>query len=202
MVPGGRTHNGANHPIRHWQAMEADRHWLGCRGSGTHVVRMPQIGRMYWCGGKSFRCVYSELAHPSTPKRERLWARSARRMRFLRATARHASTLRRGDQSHEEVARGHPARRAVCRFRVSRPPIGEWRALDSTAHRPDCWSQPRPLSPRRRTRALAETRSPGLERIGGNDSARGRLQAAEETWPREAPAGAAGASPSGEPLRF
>ncbi len=30
-VPGGRTHNGANRSIRHWQAMEGDRHWLGCR---------------------------------------------------------------------------------------------------------------------------------------------------------------------------
>jgi hypothetical protein len=29
---GGRTHNGANHPIRHRQAMESDRHWLGCQG--------------------------------------------------------------------------------------------------------------------------------------------------------------------------
>ncbi len=159
---------------------------------------MLQIGRTYWGGGKSFRCVYSELAHASTPKWERLWARSARRRRFLRATARHASALRRGDQSHEEVARGHPAHRAVCRIRVRRP-IGDWRALASTAHRPDCWSQRRPLSPRRRTRAPAETRSPGLERIGGNDSARGRLEAAEERWPKEAPAGAAGASPSGEP---
>ncbi len=32
MVPGDRRHNGANHAIRHWQAMEGDRHWLGCRG--------------------------------------------------------------------------------------------------------------------------------------------------------------------------
>ena len=32
-VPGERTHNGANHSIRHRQALEADRHWLGCRGN-------------------------------------------------------------------------------------------------------------------------------------------------------------------------
>ncbi len=32
-VPGGRTHNGANHPIPHRQDMEGDRHWLGCRGT-------------------------------------------------------------------------------------------------------------------------------------------------------------------------
>ncbi len=25
-VPGDRTHNGANNPVRHWQAMEGDRH--------------------------------------------------------------------------------------------------------------------------------------------------------------------------------
>jgi hypothetical protein len=33
--PGDRTHNGTNHPIRHWQAMEGDQRRLGCRGAGT-----------------------------------------------------------------------------------------------------------------------------------------------------------------------
>lgn len=32
-VPGGRTHNGENPPIRHRQAMECDRRGLVCRGS-------------------------------------------------------------------------------------------------------------------------------------------------------------------------
>jgi hypothetical protein len=30
-----RTHNRVNHPIRYWQAMEGDRHWLGCRAPGA-----------------------------------------------------------------------------------------------------------------------------------------------------------------------
>ncbi len=31
MVLGERTPNGVNHPIRHRQALEGDRHWLGYR---------------------------------------------------------------------------------------------------------------------------------------------------------------------------
>jgi hypothetical protein len=38
VVPGERTHNGANHPIRHRQAMEGDRHWLGCQGDRTAIL--------------------------------------------------------------------------------------------------------------------------------------------------------------------
>ena len=36
---GERTHNGTNHPIGHWQAMEGAWHRLGCRGTVTNVVR-------------------------------------------------------------------------------------------------------------------------------------------------------------------
>ena len=32
MVPGERAHTGADHSIRHRQAMEGGRHWLECRG--------------------------------------------------------------------------------------------------------------------------------------------------------------------------
>ena len=37
MGPGGRMHNGANHPIRHRQAIESDRHWLECRRTGPPI---------------------------------------------------------------------------------------------------------------------------------------------------------------------
>jgi len=30
---GARTPNRAHHSIRHWPAMESERHWVGCRGS-------------------------------------------------------------------------------------------------------------------------------------------------------------------------
>ena len=33
--PAKRTQNGVDHPIRHRQAGEGDRDWLGCRGTGT-----------------------------------------------------------------------------------------------------------------------------------------------------------------------
>ncbi len=61
MGPGDRSHNGANLPIRHRQAMEGDRQWLGWRGTGTHVVRMVLAGRTCPDGGKNFHCVYVEL---------------------------------------------------------------------------------------------------------------------------------------------
>jgi hypothetical protein len=41
MGPGGRTHNGANHPIRHWQAMESDRHLT----TRTEPRRMCDVNR-------------------------------------------------------------------------------------------------------------------------------------------------------------
>ena len=38
-TPSHADADGTNHPIRHWQRMEGDRHWLGCRGNGPRNVQ-------------------------------------------------------------------------------------------------------------------------------------------------------------------
>jgi hypothetical protein len=49
VVPGARTHNGANHPIRHRQAMEGDRHGFGCQGSGPLIMQnIPSATGSQW----------------------------------------------------------------------------------------------------------------------------------------------------------
>ena len=45
---GARTPNGAHHSIRHWPAMESERHWVGCRGSDRQVYLLENT-RFSWC---------------------------------------------------------------------------------------------------------------------------------------------------------
>ena len=45
-MPGGWTHNGANHPICHRQAMEGERHWLGCRGTDHNCAMLHLFHRL------------------------------------------------------------------------------------------------------------------------------------------------------------
>jgi hypothetical protein len=61
-TPSDADADGANHPIRHRQALEGDRHWLGCRGGGTNVVRTVRAGQKCWVGKGNFCCFCSRLA--------------------------------------------------------------------------------------------------------------------------------------------
>ncbi len=42
LVLRDRTHNGANRPMRHWQAMEGNRYWLGRREGGPPIEKIAQ----------------------------------------------------------------------------------------------------------------------------------------------------------------
>jgi hypothetical protein len=56
-VPGDRTHNGANRPKRYRQAMEGDRHWVGCRMDEPTITQTIQTatGQVWKIGRRLHR---------------------------------------------------------------------------------------------------------------------------------------------------